>query len=331
MNPVDDHAPPPDLPGVCVVVATYQRAHLLPPLVAALRAQTHPDLDVVVVDNGSSDGTGQVLAELTAGDDRIRVLRIDDNRGPARARNLGWRSSDRPWVAFTDDDCRPDPDWAARLVATAVDTGAGIVQGTTIPPAEDWEGASRFDRSQEIRSFDRRYQTCNLLVARDLLERLDGFNETFRIAMGEDTDLGLRAEAIGTRTAFAADARVVHLVVRRGYLGYLKDRWRWADIVALVRENPDARQTFTLGYFAGEMHVVATVAVPVTVVALWSGWWQVPVAGVLAWCAARTWQSRRRDESAPRRFALAGLELVGVAWEVACFAAASIRYRRLVL
>src|SRR5690606_16000799 len=189
--------------------------------------------EAVLVDTGSADGTGEVLAELTRDDPRFRVLRLDANRGPARARNLAWRSTERPWVAFTDDDCIPEPGWLAALLEAG--RTAEIVQGRTVP-VEQPTGTRPgwFDRSQNIRRWTGRYQTCNLLVRRDWLDRLDGFVETFRIAMGEDTDFGLRAEAAGARTAYADDAVVRHHVWPSGFRQFLEQRRRWGEYVDLM-------------------------------------------------------------------------------------------------
>jgi len=101
-------------PEITVVVPTYRRPELLARVVAAMEKQTldRDHFEVVVVDNGSGDDTGAVLADLAArASIRLRPLTIEVNRGPARARNLGWRCSGAPYVAFTDDDCVPEPGW----------------------------------------------------------------------------------------------------------------------------------------------------------------------------------------------------------------------------
>lgn len=314
------------VPRVCVVVSAYNRSGLLATLVAALQAQTMEDFEAVLVDNGSTDDTGARLRALTAGDPRFRVLTVEDNRGPARARNVGWRSTASPLVAFTDDDCAPDPDWLAALVEAAA--GADIVQGRTIP-AGDREGW--FDRSQTIEDWSGRFETCNLLVPRAILDRLDGFSERFRIAMGEDTDLGLRAVAIGATTTFASDALVRHHVWPSGFREFLRQRRRYAEHVELMTAQPAARHLLRWGVVVRDVHLLVWGLVPVTVasVALGAGW--VPAAVVLAWAGANTLRSRHRAFPWHRRLAYSLLQFIAYVYESVCFLAASVRYRTLVI
>src|SRR4051794_38960457 len=94
-------------PEVTVVIPTRDRAARLVAALEALRGQTlEPErFETLVVDDGSSDDTGEALAGLT-GDGRliVRVLTLPGD-GPAAARNAGWRAARAPLVAFTDDDC----------------------------------------------------------------------------------------------------------------------------------------------------------------------------------------------------------------------------------
>lgn len=307
---------------VCVVVSAYNRSGLLATLVESLQAQTITDFEAVLVDNGSTDDTGARLRELTADDPRFRVLAVEDNRGPARARNLAWRSTSCPWIAFTDDDCAPEPQWLQALLDASRD--ADIVQGRTLP-ASDREGW--FDRSQTIEGWSGRFETCNLLVPRATLERLDGFSERFRIAMGEDTDLGLRAVASGDTTGFCRDAVVRHHMWPSGFATFLEQRRRYAQHVELMSVQPSARQLLRWGLVVRDVHLLVWGLVPVTAASIWLDVPWVPVAVVAGWAAVNTYRTRSRPWSPPRRFGYSLLHLAGYAYEAACFAAASVRYR----
>ncbi len=317
-------------PRVAVVVSAYDRAALLPALVEALQAQTLTGFEALLVDNGSRDGTHDELLRLTAGDDRFRVLRIDVNRGPARARNLAWRTATAPLVAFTDDDCAPRLDWLERLVAAAAE--ADIVQGRTVPaPDPPGHRPGWFDRSQRIERWSGRYETCNLLLRRSVLEAHGGFNEQFRIAMGEDTDLGLRAAEAGARTAFAADAVVEHHVWPSGFRQYLAQRRRYAEVVELMRVNPAARGLLRGGVVLRGVHLLVWALVPLTVASVWLGVPWVPLLAVGGWTALNAHRTRWRPFSLPRRLACSLLHLVAYAYEALWFAIASVRYRALVI
>src|SRR4051812_19853042 len=104
-------------PAASVVVATHNRAELLARLTDALRAQSDVDaFEVIVVDDGSADATPDVLRRIERSWPALRTIRLDENRGPATARNAGWRAATAPIVAFTDDDCVPQAGWLAGLV-----------------------------------------------------------------------------------------------------------------------------------------------------------------------------------------------------------------------
>src|SRR5438270_6893074 len=101
-------------PRISVVVTTYERAASLARLVGGLESQTlgTDQFEVIVADDGSTDDTPHVLGRLRESTPLdLRVVRNDRNRGPAAGRNLGWRVARAPVVAFTDDDCWPQPTW----------------------------------------------------------------------------------------------------------------------------------------------------------------------------------------------------------------------------
>lgn len=326
--------PPSDVPGqrvpaVCVVVATYNRADVLPNLIAALKAQDHTDFEVVVVDDGSPTPVYDALVDLVRGDSRFRTLQLHSNSGPALARNVGWRSTSCPWIAFTDDDCEPTETWLSELIA-ATGTDADIVQGRTEPVASDWQHRGWFDRSQTIRTWSGRFETCNLLVRRELLQRLEGFDPAFP-PMGEDTDFGLRALRLNARTTFHARALVHHHVWRTGYRGFLRHRRRHAEVVQLFRGNPEARDLLFWRVFVVRKHLFFWALVPTGVLAVVSGMPWIPLVLAAGWCAWNTLQTRRLPFSPLSRFARSVLLLFGYAYETWCFAVASLRYRTLVL
>lgn len=89
-------------PDVTVVVATRDRAHLLPRALRSILSQTHPGFEIIVVDDGSTDGTAEVVSALQ--DPRIRYLRNDVSLGAGGAVNRGIAEGRAPFVAFLDDD-----------------------------------------------------------------------------------------------------------------------------------------------------------------------------------------------------------------------------------
>jgi GT2 family glycosyltransferase len=232
-------------PRIAVVVATRDRAFRLSLLLDALRAQhlSAREFEVVVVDDGSQDATPLLLADAErAGDLDLRVLRREPSGGPALARNLGWRAAQAPLVAFTDDDCRPSAGWLEALL-TAADEQPGVVfQGRVEKDPEQMDAMTPFAHTYEVHGFDQGFATANMLYPRELLERLEGFDETFLLPAGEDTDLGWRAIEAGAEIQFIADALVYHGIVPTGALARFKATSRWTSTIRNYPRHPGMRK-----------------------------------------------------------------------------------------
>lgn len=312
-----------------MVVSTYDRPELLGSLLEHLRRQTLEGIEIIVVDNGSRTENADAIVAAADGDPSIRLLRIEDNRGPARARNVGWRASRRPYIAFTDDDCRPEPRWLETLV-DPVQSPRAVVQGTTLPPeGEGPEGW--FDRSVRITAWSDRFETCNLLVGTELLHAVDGFDEEFPVAMGEDTDMGFRALAAGAETAFSADAVVRHVWWRQDFRAFIAHRTRHAHLVQMFASNPATRRILLAGFVVRRTHLLVWALVLATPPAVAVGLVWMPPSVVLLWSLRQAHRRRALPLSAPRRLWCALQMFAGYAYETFAFAFMSARHRTLVL
>jgi glycosyltransferase involved in cell wall biosynthesis len=246
-------------PEIAVVVSTYNRARRLEALVRSLERQDFDKpYELVIVDNGSSDDSCAELQRLVAAlRVPLKALRIEGNSGPARARNVGWRSVRADKIAFTDDDCSPQRGWLAAL-AGGLDR-FDIVQGRTQPDPSQAHLMGPFTRSLDCGGETGFYEASNIAYRRGVLERLDGFNEALRYA-GEDTDLGLRARTSGASFTFTAEALAYHDVVDGGFAGYLRNTRRWEGVVQVVRLHPELKRFFSRGPFWLRSHTFAAAA-----------------------------------------------------------------------
>ncbi len=278
-------------PTVSVCIPTFNRPAQLAKALAAVLAQDPPagGFEVVVADDGSpdEDAVAEVVRKCSANTGTpVRLVRLRPNRGPAAARNAAWRAAAATWIAFTDDDCAPEPGWLRGLLAVADAERVAAVQGRTIPDPELAHLLGRpFVRSLTVDSPSRFYATCNMLYRRQLLDRLGGFDESFRMALGEDTDLGWRAEADGERIAFAPEAVVRHDVVVGTWRSELRSRRRWGDVVRVVRMHPGVRGIIWRPYLHRPSHVVPLILLgllPTLLLRPLRGVWPTAVAAVVA-------------------------------------------------
>lgn len=321
-------------PVATVVVATHNRCTLLGRLLVALAQQVGaPAFEVVVVDDASSDGTWDELEQGTASSPfPLRPIRVPVNRGPAHARNLGWRASAADVVCFTDDDCIPVATWLAELLRRT--DQADIVQGRTEPNPDQLDRRGPFSRTMIVPYEQGFYETCNIAFRRSVLDRLGGFDESFRYPFGEDTDLAWRARRSGARTTFATDALVHHEVWPSDLRATFRDAKRLEGIVHVTRNHPDLRRQVGWSLFARTSHPAALAALAGLLMVLsrprsrqaWA------VAGLLG--VRYGWECRRHRPPPPARWQWAGVvpaSLTVDLYESAVMAAASIHYRTVLL
>jgi glycosyltransferase involved in cell wall biosynthesis len=119
----------PSEPRVSVVIPVHNREHLVEGAVRSVLAQTYPDLEVIVVDDGSTDGTAGVLEAVARQDPRVSILTHPTSRGAQAARNSGIRASSGRWVTFLDSDDRYLPDSITLRMEEARRRAVTVVHG----------------------------------------------------------------------------------------------------------------------------------------------------------------------------------------------------------
>jgi len=316
---------------VSVVVPSHARHLRLRWLLNALEEQTlsREEWEAVVVHDYDAQTAERVLERHPLNEaGLLRLIAIPAGTGsPALQRNLGWRAAAGDLVVFTDDDCRPEPDWLERLIAVARSSPDDVVQGATrADPLEQSVLAAPHVRTLSIEPVGLFAQTCNILYPRPLLERLGGFDE--RAIAGEDVDLSLRARAAGCRVSAAPDAVVNHAVESHTLPGVLRQNLKWRHLAYTVKRHPELRRELTLGVFWDADHLRVTAALVGLVAARRSRL-------LLALTAPYALSASARRGPGRRRRAIATLELPGQfvrqLAEVLGMAAGSVRHRTLLL
>jgi glycosyltransferase involved in cell wall biosynthesis len=195
---------PPESVDLCVVVPTFRRPALLAQCLRALIDQTleATRYEIIVVDDGHDDATQalvQRMAELLPLP-RLRYLRPACGRGPAVARNCGWRGSEAPVIAFTDDDTRPDAHWLQHGMRTLATHPAWVAAAGRVEVPQPATAVHRRPTDHELmtRGLETaEFVTANAFVWRAALVSIDGFDERFLRAWREDSDLHFRLQRLG--------------------------------------------------------------------------------------------------------------------------------------
>jgi GT2 family glycosyltransferase len=170
-------------------------------------AQTYPaeNYEVIVTDDSKDDVVREMVkscfnwAQWTAG----------PRRGPASNRNHGASLARGEWLAFTDDDCLPEPGWLAAYALTLSgpdDTALDALEGRTYTDRPRQSVAER----SPINTHGGYWWSCNFAIRTAIFRRLGGFNEGFPYAAIEDVDFALRMKEAGLRQKFVAAAGVCH-------------------------------------------------------------------------------------------------------------------------
>ena len=306
---------------VAVVVPTYNRARRVGRLIAALEDQTRRPDEVVLVDDCSPDGTAEEARRCAAASSlSITVVALEQNSGPAVARNVGWKATTADVIAFTDDDCDPEPGWLEHGVAAMdADERVGVVQGRTLPAVDErrsWEA------TREVLKPSPFFEGCNLLFRRAALDATDGFSEHLRMG-GEDTWLGWSVLSAGWDRAFAFGAVVRHDVTFPGLRWHLRQAWLEGNLVPVARQFPEFRAHFWCRWAFRGSHVAMYAALVGALLA--RRWWP---AILLA--APYAWTHRTRRPSLTWLDFRWRMALIDVTQALAMLRN-SLRYRTLVL
>lgn len=204
-------------PVVSIVIPTFARLRQLEACLSALAQQTLAEpWEVVVVDDGSPQSLVG-LASAWAGRLDLRVIR-QPNAGPAAARNRGVQEALSSLIAFTDDDCLPEPQWLATLVRAARELPGALVGGTTVNGlgGEIYASASQlivdlvyshFNADPDHAYF---FASNNFLCPKDRFLLLHGFDRSFPRAGAEDRDFCDRWRFAGWPLIWRPEARVQH-------------------------------------------------------------------------------------------------------------------------
>lgn len=240
--------------SLSIVIPTRNGMPHLEPQLAAIREQMDDidNVEVIVVDNGSSDGTGELVARLSEQDPRIRCVRTLDDFSVAHARNVGSRHAQYENIAICDADDLVAEGWV-RAMAAALDKHpfvTGPVELDSLNPPWVVATRGRADTEPDPTFFGifPKALGCNLGVRRPLLDQLGGFDTDLRSC--EDLDFSMRAWLAGSPCTWVPDA-VVHYRYRTESLALFKQGFAYGSVRPLICRRLAGNGARTPGRFAG--------------------------------------------------------------------------------
>jgi GT2 family glycosyltransferase len=219
------HAAP---PLVSVIVVNWNGRALLDACFEALERQTFQNKEFILVDNGSTDGSREILARWAERLPKAQAVLLPTNTGFCKGNNIAFAHAHGEWIALLNTDAVVEPDWLSELVRYGdLDQHIGMLASkillqeprNVIDKAGHliyWDGQNRGRGSQttDVGQFDRPEETlwpdaCAALYHRRVFEETGGFDEEF-FAFGDDADLGMRARLLGWKAWYVPSAVVHH-------------------------------------------------------------------------------------------------------------------------
>ena len=226
---------------IAVTISLYNEERNIAQLLQCLLQQTRLPDEIVMVDDGSSDRTADIIREFSVQNNCIKYI-YQKNAGIAVARNKAWRSADADVCVFTDGDCVPEKTWIEYLLRPFDDQQVGAVAGTyktmnTESLLARFIGQEISWKYRNVTGEINAHGTYNLAVRRVVLEEFGGFNEAFNVS-GEDWDLTCRISK-QYKIIFVPQAIVGHYHTEEVW-GYLKNQMqRGRDRVKIYQEHPE--------------------------------------------------------------------------------------------
>jgi glycosyltransferase involved in cell wall biosynthesis len=209
-------------PLVSIIIPTYNRAHCIEQAIRSALKQTFRDFELIIADDGSTDGTEQAVTRM--GEPAVRFVR-KANGGCSSARNFGVANASGKYVAFLDSDDEWDPRWLETTVAMMeADAGVGAVYGSLALVGADGIQKGVFDLSvgghyreatvPYVLSQASGLLGSNIIARREVVQQIGGWDETFPTS--GDFEFGLRL-AVATRVGLVA-APMIRLIETAGSL-----------------------------------------------------------------------------------------------------------------
>lgn len=216
------------LPSVSIIITTYNRANNLGKCIDSLLKIDYPEYEIVLVNDGSTDNTGEILKEYEEKYNIIKIVNREKNKGWAASKNSGILASEHDLIVLIDDDIIVDRGWLAILVTELMKNIKNKVAGVT---------------SVDIHAG---HSICYL---KDVMIRAGLFDERFTLNLRQDTDLSFNIIDLGFKIIYTPRAKFTHdhpppnTILQK--IKYIKNRlWVHQNDVLLFKNHPERTKEF---------------------------------------------------------------------------------------
>lgn len=232
-------------PRFSIIIVTRNRRGIISRALETIHAMEYPpdDFELIIVDNGSTDGTPDAVAEVMNGSRLHWRLIGEEEKGICRARNAGYRAAGGDWIVYLDDDALVCKNWLSAYAEAmhdypeaAVFGGHAALDDNLVRP---WWWCSKFDFTLSCQDYGRELKPypegahpygLNMVIRRDVLAQAGGFDTRLDDAISsfaDETELFIRLMQRGEKLIYVPGAAVVHAVSQ--------DRFNWKDYMARCR------------------------------------------------------------------------------------------------
>lgn len=216
---------------ISVVICTLNRAVLLDEALQCIQTLSYPleDCETIVVDNGSEDNTKEIVLRWQGKLNNLRYV-MEAQKGLSVARNRGFEEARYDWVAYLDDDARPDSQWLTEL-ANGIsnfrcDAYGGPIETRFVVTPPDWILTQRLkgyygDLDLGNQSIALKYPNCpngsNMIFKKEILKQIGGFSSSLgrkgdSLLSAEESDVFLKIDELNYKVLYLPNAKVAHLV-----------------------------------------------------------------------------------------------------------------------
>lgn len=236
---------------VSIVIPTFNRKELLKENLKSLFNQTYPKdkYEIIVCDDGSTDGTEEVVKELIKKSPGVLRYYKQKNKGPASVRNLGIYNAKGEIIGFIDDDCIASPTWIEQAIHYFENQKIGGIQGCVAAQAyKENKSEKIFKIAYAVTHTEDTglYVVGNMFYRKKVIVEAGCFDP--EVVWGEDTDLAYRVKRWEYEILFCENVIVYHAVKYIGYFEFFKRLKNYEFFALQLKRNPEIRKTLYLGF-----------------------------------------------------------------------------------